>query len=108
MKPIIFVCLYLLTLTSCSDYQSGILDIEEFKKEIREPYKSLLTYGISGSRGLRDGYFSEYHNVTAWTGKEQVEDLKCLSTKSEDQIYQISYFLFKGELIDIGTVLDDI
>ena len=38
---------------------------------------------------------------------EALEDGKCLSDKSEKQVYQILYFLYEGELVDIGTVLTD-
>ena len=36
---------------------SRIEDIESFKEELEEPIKSYVAYGLSGLRGLKDGYF---------------------------------------------------
>jgi hypothetical protein len=69
------------TLQQYRPAEDGIRDIESIKKELRDPYRSGLEYAISGLRGFRDGYFSEYHH-----GKVKVvdkDDAKCLSAESE-------------------------
>jgi hypothetical protein len=81
--------------------------VDDFiNKELREPYKSFLDYFIKGVRGLREGYFSKLRH-----GKVAPETLKndekCFGADQENAVYQIAYFLVKGELGDIETVLDD-
>jgi hypothetical protein len=83
---------------------SGITDIEKFKRdEMREPMKTWLEYVVSGARGMKDGYFTKFRH-----GKPDKRDERCFGKDAETQIYQIVYFLMKGELMDLGTVLDDV
>lgn len=79
--------------SAIADFKSGIADIEAFKKEIAEPYKSWLVYGVSGIRGLRDGYLAEYHHHQA-SSAERKEDAKCFSESAENELYQVVYFFF--------------
>jgi len=41
--------------------------MDQFKKELKEPIKSIVEYSILGLRGFRMGYFSKYrhNNFTA-------------------------------------------
>jgi hypothetical protein len=90
--------------TICQYNPSGITDIEDFKKnELRDPLKTWIAYLIAGSRGLKDGYFEKFRH-----GKIDKKDERCFGKEAENEIYQIAYFLMKGELMDIETVLDDI
>jgi hypothetical protein len=83
---------------------SGITDIEDFKRnEMREPLKTWLDFFISGARGFKDGYFTKYRH-----GKTDKRDERCFGKDAETYIYQIIYFVMKGELMDLETVMDDI
>jgi hypothetical protein len=70
---------------------------------LREPLKGWLEFFVSGARGLKDGYFTKYRH-----GKKDTRDEKCFGKDAENYIYQIVYFILKGELMDIETVMDDI
>jgi len=70
---------------------------------MREPMKTWLEYMVSGTRGLKDGYFTKFRH-----GKPDKRDERCFGKDAETQIYQIVYFLMKGELMDLETVLDDV
>jgi len=40
----------------------SIQEIDAFKKELKEPYRSVVQYMVLGLRGLRMGYFSKYRH----------------------------------------------
>ena len=85
----------------------SIQEMDVFKKELKEPYKSVAEYTILGIRGLRMGYFSKYRHGN-FNSELMKRDERCFGDEQENSFYQIVYFMFKGELIDIATVLDDI
>ena len=58
-------------------------------------------------RGLRMGYFSKYRHGN-FDSEVMKRDERCFGEVQENSIYQIVYFMFKGELMDIETVLDDV
>jgi hypothetical protein len=101
---ILLAILASLTLARFDPSSSGITDIQKFKREeLREPMKTWLEYTVSGTRGLKDGYFTKFRH-----GKPDKRDERCFGKDAETQIYQIVYFLMKGELMDLETVLDDV
>jgi hypothetical protein len=63
-------------------YLNPITDIESFKQDLKEPYKSFLEFGIQGVRGFRDGFVKEYHHGKQ-DAHERAEDAKCFSEESE-------------------------
>lgn len=53
------------------------------------------------------GYFSKYRHGN-FNSEVMKRDERCFGEVQENSIYQIVYFMFKGELMDIETVLDDV
>lgn len=107
LQSLILLVLTLFSSFATCGYNSGINDIEEFKKELGEPLHTQIDYVVQGVRGLKDGYFSKYRH-----GKPDAEaikrDEKCFGKEAEKEIYQIVYFFMRGELMDIDTVMDDV
>lgn len=52
---------------------------------------------------MKGGYFKKYRH-----GKTGQNDELCFGKEAETQIYQIVYFLLRGELMDLDTVMDDV
>lgn len=108
MKVVVLLLVFMLSTIAyaSNDFSSGIADMDTFKKTIKEPYKSILSFGLSSVKGFRDGYFKEYHrNMQGKDAeREKKDDALCFSPQSENQLYQIVYFLLKGELVDMFTV----
>ncbi len=107
VKRIAFMLVAMTMMLAYLGKGQGIQDMEVFKKELKDPYKSVVEYTVLGLRGLRMGYFSKYRHGN-FSPELMKRDERCFGEVQEKSVYQIVYFMFKGELIDIETVLDDI
>ena len=75
---------------------------KKFKETIHEHDKRVISYWLSGLRGLWEGY-----QKTLFHNKRQF-DQRCLSSAIQDDISSIMYFLMYWEFSELLTTADSV